>query len=921
MPPVPQYLISTINRLIHSGAKLGLISFWVVVCWTGCQKRVNPPASESPPSPSESTENQSHFEESLKVWLPQETELIVQIQPDKLLSSSFFESLTSGIYYFRDRQITDEMFESFLGFRLSQIERITFASTALSERVDQIVYPQDLSVLADETVLLIELDDEASVTTEKIKRAWASHEFAGRRCYQLPGSNPADAQWIISPISNTMFLAGQQAPIHRSLEQNKPRLPENKISFADFSGGLTIVLCPNDLRSVRTQSLPNTDRQYALVLADQLRRYTDRSSLQIELNEGLHFRIRFHCTSEEAAQRIEKATQDAIVEAQRTLEPETKQFSLLAKEIEAFANHLLVSRDDQVVQVDSNLDSSQMYAISNLAHLLPLACGLTLSAGQTQEVHLQPTEPQSVSGLPDGLKLNATVTSRAPTFRGDAATTVQLRLSGHSVHKIAAAGVLRIQERTTKHGPLRLADTSTMKSLVENSSPSYFLENSTPEEGESVIPLEFQAQPHPLKMIKSLKGELQIVLAGTSRSESIDDLVHQAKSDAQRASADNQSKSTVLQLPPAFPGDKPSLAIVFPANQIIASPRCVDAQSGKPLSVLTEIGKLPDGRTRILLADGGPDFPEEIKLKYQVLSDLQQHSVTFLFEDLKVPTTPQRPLGLPELPATQSVPSETPAPAADQFIEASAEWSSLQGIDANGDMIAPPLEAHVDLIGPSMTNCIALGQVDIETAIASGEELSLSPTSASDIERLQREMLFYDPLTLTPPIPVDGARLSIPFHASPKTKSITELKGTFTVVYADQQKQLVIENLTPGTDKLIEHPLLAKSKIQLQPVIEGDEIRILVQEPRPFMVSEIVALDASGGDSLTIYSGRQQFGERTVFSFISQEVRPQQISLRITVNTALQESVVPFNFRNIPVVRPMPNPFPLIEQSLDSNPL
>ncbi len=151
-------------------------------------------------------------------------------------------------------------------------------------------------------------------------------------------------------------------------------------------------------------------------------------------------------------------------------------------------------------------------------------------------------------------------------------------------------------------------------------------------------------------------------------------------------------------------------------------------------------------------------------------------------------------------------------------------------------------------------------------------------------------------------LPVDGAQLLLRFQpADASPKKINQLSGTLTLLNSPQQQTLMIDDIMPFLGKQIEHPTLEKHDLKLSPVRAGPGINLTVESKNAFNISEITALDPSGGASSNIYSGRQIFNGKPVFSFHAQKEFPQKLPVRIFLNPVVEKLVVPFEFKDLAI--------------------
>lgn len=511
--------------------------------------------------------------------------------------------------------------------------------------------------------------------------------------------------------------------------------------------------------------------------------------------------------------------------------------------------------------------------------------------------------PLIVTGLPTHLNLSVELKARPERLGLPAELSVALLFQGALAEQIVAVGGLSLDEAHIPSGRLRVIRSDAMESLFQSIAQP--LQEPVSAAGESpryVVPLLFQYPVENGLHEMRLRGNISILQSKQSRLELISNLQAFTRDDQQSAQSLPKGVRVHL-LSPGFRGDINGIAVTFESGSLVSAVRVLNQNSEEIDSVWLHFEHLPEGRMRVLIASPDSSLPENLQLQYRHHTELVRSEIHFEFDQLRIPRTspaeePHRNTVPQIVRSGRQLPRELNASHA---VEARAGWSHLAGLNSSGQETPRPLEIYVDIFGPKTIHCVAMGELKIESATAGMQPLILAEDGYGDFVAMQSTLRFYDPSLLVSNPPLDGAQALFQF-VPPETGQIVErFQGSLKLLCATEKKIFVIDDLIPFLGGVVEHPVLKEHQVQLKPARLGEGINVAVHEAQPFSITDVRALDASGGDSRTIYSGRQQFRGGTVFSFYAETELPKRLPVRVTLNTKLEEVFIPFDFRGVPI--------------------
>ncbi len=527
-----------------------------------------------------------------------------------------------------------------------------------------------------------------------------------------------------------------------------------------------------------------------------------------------------------------------------------------------------------------------------------------------------------VTGLPSDFRLNGRIEWNHSLFKTlDGITLpprlrVLLVLNESEEREIVAYGNLRLGSSKTDSGRLKLAQGYPSERITSGLIPlDHFLLWKNQSGNETVVPIDFLYPPKESKTLTELKGKLSLMTAGVSSVETISDLQSFISHDSSEAKLPPDGVEVHL-LPPEYKGASSSIAVTFTSDVIISDAHILDDEGNRLRETWAELSQLPDGRSRIVVVSESEPMTEKWQLQFKRHSELDQSEIDFEIRNLPIPKL--------ELEVSEeqkrlvrwtpsSVKSSVPT---DHHVEAKVNWGRIVTFEQGDMKVSSPLEISVDITGPKAAKTIGLGQLQIDSAVAAGEQLFPIKEEGDSFSGLREGIFAYEP---SPYALHDGAQAVFLFQpARDEVRKIDEFSGSLTLLTAMSQKNFVVENIMQYMGKAIEHPLLKKHNITLIPEMFGNGLNVPVKADNVLVVQEMAAVDKSGSTSRSVYSGRQQFNGRTVFSFTAKGKLPEVIPVRITINEGLEEMTVPFAFKNLDVP-PKPKDMNVPRQKIKSS--
>ncbi|MDB4742864.1 hypothetical protein OAF98_00135 [Planctomicrobium sp.] len=460
---------------------------------------------------------------------------------------------------------------------------------------------------------------------------------------------------------------------------------------------------------------------------------------------------------------------------------------------------------------------------------------------------------------------------------------------------------LRITQASTKSEYIRL----TLYSAMEEITHGVFLKPKPIKTFQGVdlqpgIPLHFQYPRSEDPVITQLKGSLTVISAEKTEIHTIMNLREFIQDQSIHPDLGTEIVNGFV-LPPAFEEDLESFALTFNHDVLVTDAKLLDQDQQELIESWSIITVLPDGRSRIQIEQLAVPHSEDVSLQFELNSNLNSRRIGFDLKNLQIPEIEDT-----ESQQVNKYSTGEPIPKNIKSgieLQAHTVRSSFPLVFSTEDTQPDhPVEVRIEVFGETTPDTVAVGNLKIEELQT--DTGSLTPVSDDSLffNKLRKGLQFYAPENHYVLPALEGVMVAYQFEPpKPSIKMIEKFSGELTLLTAKSHEYLILDNIMESLGEPLVHPALEKNGIELTPVLFGDGVNITVDPKHGFKISEMAAIDASGGTFRTIYSGRQKFGEKIVFSFHAQDKLPQQIPVRIRINHGLEEIRVPFEFKDLPI--------------------
>lgn len=481
---------------------------------------------------------------------------------------------------------------------------------------------------------------------------------------------------------------------------------------------------------------------------------------------------------------------------------------------------------------------------------------------------------------------------------------VQLELQLEENGQIIGIRDLNIEQATTEAHRLRLAVIDAMQKMVHGTfipdDKSVFIPGSA---SGPTVSLFFQHPGQPSQTIQTLKGSLKVIHAEhleTFTATNFKSLVE----DRSDGSPFSKILSGVSVTSPDFDGGLPSYVFTFNKDALVIRASIL-TPDGRPANEFwPTIDVLPDGRSRIIIEQHHKELTDDLSLQFELASKLREERVDFSNENLQVPSTETSPsIERPQFHRSKSLPEHK---SKSIVVEAYVKRSEFP-LPFQNDERTPhlPVEVHLEIFGDRIADTVALGHLKIDRLLSNAGTLKRVDDPTSYFSRLQHGFVTYAPQDHYVHPPVEGAIATFQFESPPgSVTAIDEFAGELRIVIAKSDRYFIVNDLMDSLDTPLINSILKEHNLELIPTLFGDGINISLTANDALKVTDIVAIDQSGGESKTIYSGRQQFGNKTTYSFHAENELPPKLPVRIRINQEIEEIRIPFEFSDLPIPAP-----------------
>ena len=856
--------------------------------------------------------NSASLVEELK-WLPDDVEVVIRVRPQDILRSSAIENLKqSGV---REISLLDKdnfkfPLDESHSIDAEEIATVTIGFTdRAAEELQANRSSADPAEFAVDSLLIIEMTENFPLDSLS-EKVWRRKEFSEKSYLEQVTSYQDFGPLALFQPHPKLLLVGAATivrdTIDRATKQSASSLPQ-RFRQIDPLAHIAVGLAPRDISQIRQMQLPVGLPEDFRSLFETLQRSMQAVSLQVNLTDSTHFQLGISCQSDESAKTLKQLVSETIMNWQAIAESkfaDRTEFGFFEGLLQQIVEHLSLTQTGTLVSVQTSIPEEMTTGILSIA--------ANEFGGATKKLTSMTNEPRqrflpatSLSGVPDGTEMVGTVRwSSLQTSRTEQSTIpppqleALIALNQGFADRIVEFGEIQISEALTDTGELKRANTLFAADTIRDTVVFYRSGWTvpTPETG-IAFPVTFHYPPAESTQITSLSGEMKVVTFESSLEKTITPTALIRKNPDDKDLRDVGFR--VRKLPPTFKGDPESFAISVSSSAAISKAIVLDNQQQPITEAWTESRRLPGGRFQLTVNTFDSILPDNFQLRFKLHKQLASHQVSFEFNDIPIPPVP---FAVDDEQIASDLWKHSTVVNDSIRVEAKANWGLTHALNKDGSNRVRPLHVNIDLTGSAIHNPVALGRFNVSTATAGDSKLELLNDSFGEFERMQNELVAYEPFWHSAKLPVDGMQAVLMFEPPSKdVEQIDSLKGDLTIVFAADRKQIFVDDLTEFLDTTIQHPILKEMDLPIHVRQFGDGIVAALPEDQPFAIAEMLVLDEFGGQSRKVYAGRQSFDGTTVFSFDGEDKLSKPLPVRITVNQSLQERPIPFEFRDLKI--------------------
>lgn len=879
-----------------------------VLCVAGCQKT----PTDVPASEVRSTQVAPHPN---CLWFADDVEILIQLRPSALMTTDAFRSFREMLESENGRLLDVLGWNIALPdgteLRPNEIESLTIGLAAdIVNDLREGTHVPAAKDFAVDSLCVIRLTKARRLQAPPPDSRWQEKE-TGDVVYFEQESGVADigAFAMFQPDDRTLLLGASTtvlAAIDRSARA--ANVTAERFQFVNAEAQIVVALAPGNLSLIRETNIPTGMPKPLHDAAAALTKNVQAGAIELNVTQIIDLIVRVECPDSPAAEFVTSALEDVLAEWKsetKTQFESQNELSFSAGLLLPIAESLAIQRTGKSVSISAHLPAETTQGLATIAasefSRRALSALKPLSRSERSLPNVTPAE--SFAGLDDQAKMMATVDwsiSRAmssdPRELPIPNLETVIAITGEAAEGVIELGKIQLTTAETDVEPLlranTLFDADAIREMIVFTPTGWIVPN--PEHG-FAFPITFRMPLDRPRKITKLSGTMEFVTASKGQEVTISPLalIDRETSDSILEQADLQ----VRRLVPTFDGDAESIAVSVKSSGAMTHLEVLGPDGGALNGAWTESQRLPGGRFQVTLMSLDEKLPAGLQLRFQLHEQLDHHTVRFDFRDLPIPVPPV------ELSEQQHWlrSSATDAPSGVD-VTARANWDQTQSLSDDDVQQTKTIRVHINFTGPELNSPVALGQLKRLRATAVEHDLTLQDDPLGVLDDLQSELVPYDPLWISTDSPIDGMQAELMFE-SPLTdvQQIDQMTGEITLLSAENQISIVIDDLHTFVDRTIDHSVLKDTEITINVKNFGKGLVVTLPKDQPFSIAEMLPLDEFGRHSHAVYSGRQAFDGVTTFSFNADDELPHPLPVRMTINQGLKEFVVPFEFRNVTV--------------------
>ena len=826
-------------------------------------------------------------------WLPESTEIVVQLQVGQLVKAESLAMLFAG-------PIAESLTPGF-GITLDQIERVTLGMGGLQglDNEQLVMGPQGLAPLQQSTVLVVHANRDLSLETLQAGNETRQH---GQRDYVVGNAGVPVCAALLD--ARTAVLASEE--FLKEILDGKSAVDVSRFQFVNGAADVTIAFAPKD-RSVFQGDGSGAPSPRAQQVVESIKQHATAAGLEITFGTETNFGVQVACDTSKAATTLSTQLRELLIEQQAAADPDQPPF---AKELLEYAQTLARGN---VATLGSKLTApttqqivgyGQMFAALALASssndMLPGAP----PSPSLEELLARATPAAESENLPTGSEAAAAIlwTHLDDFYSSDdliPPDQLEARIFLHAgdAAKIAAAGNMRVTQARSGERDLRqnfdqVAGDQRTGSLTSIDRSNGF--DPQPANG-IMFPIVFQHPEPMIEQISILSGQIDLLVASAlepTRTVTIKELIEQAGTDPLYTSIG----MTIERLRDEFSGNE-SIRIRTNASGLLGDLMVLDKNGDRSFEIWSSGSLEPNGASQYRLDASEGNIADDTQVRFQVLSGLKSVTVAFTFKDLPVPT-PERLPSADQLKLAHWTPTELPEALPEGLnMDARCHWSQFQFLDADGNPQPRPLDVDVDLTGPLAWQIIAIGKYEFQSVATAAGPLARNG-QLYDVEPYER-LVSLEEVQVAPGT-TPRARFSF---ARPEgtPDQLTELLGQLSIVTAEKVDFVELPHVFADGASELTHPLLTERGIELklEKIDNSYTITAVTTSPESLGAMEVLSVDRGPLDDL--YGGRSGLDGAVQYMFSAEEGIPTNAVVRLQLYSGIQRHDIPFKFTNLPI--------------------
>ncbi len=619
-------------------------------------------------------------------WMPADTELILHVKVADIWQAPLLKGLIENP---QTATQVKEM-QKYIGVGPVDIESVTLGMSDLKgAQSAAMMASMGMQPAANQFKGLVVARSKKPLSQSAILQAspeLKSVEYNGKSYFLLPSPPGPPGQpaveaggWVAD--ANTVVMGGLNE-LKSAMDKGETVTPRKELSFVDATSHVVLVVAPKDPQAMSQgqapPSLPGMPPQIA-EMQQALTESMQGFGLGINIRGGFDLQTSLLLKDSAGAAKVKAGLEAAVVEGRKQFDVVKATAPPLLGDLgQMLIDNLKINEQSQVVKVSTNIPDSSQQQLEQLPPLLmvmamtgglnPLAGGpgpggpgagpgpANFSPGAFGEMK-KPGETEAVDavkaeGLPDGITLSVkTSWSEFPNFGADGKESLPVELmldaKGEGLNTICAFGQVTAKTVTLDGGGSLKTAKSTMmfgpdplKSMV----PFEAGDNFGFEHPEGTMRVKFSVDPPTgtAAKITALEGTFKYLTSEKSDEFTIDEVAKKALKPL--ADPELKAAGVKLLLTKGSNVGGETLTLSCGKGHFLGKAGISDPDDANGVTQLfhSEVDK-GQAVYRIQAFDQSGKFSEKLQVKFKLYRDVKEHTVSFRFENVPLPTADSKP--------------------------------------------------------------------------------------------------------------------------------------------------------------------------------------------------------------------------------------------------------------------------------------